>query len=59
MDLLLRHARLIEGDGEPGRAADVAVTYVEEPGLLHVYPVLPVPEAKAARRTIAGFVVAV
>ena len=26
MDLLLRHAWLIEGDGEPGRAADVAVT---------------------------------
>ena len=38
------------------RAADVPLTYVEEPGLLHVYPVLPVPEAKPARRTIADFI---
>ncbi len=32
------------------RAADAGaqVTYVEEPGLLHVYPLLPVPEGKRA-----------
>jgi epsilon-lactone hydrolase len=37
------------------RAAGVAVRYREEQGLLHVYPVLPVPEAGPARREIAEF----
>ena len=37
------------------REAGVAVAYREEPGLLHVYPVLPVPEARTARREIAQF----
>jgi acetyl esterase/lipase len=39
------------------RAADagVAVTYREEAGLLHVYPLLPVREARAARSEIADF----
>jgi acetyl esterase/lipase len=37
------------------RAAGVAVRYREERGLLHVYPVLPVPEAGPARREIADF----
>jgi len=36
--------------------AGVTVTYREEPRLIHVYPVLPVPEARAARREIAAFV---
>ena len=31
------------------------VTYREEEGLLHVYPVLPVPEAKAALRDVLRF----
>ena len=53
-DLLLPQVRAVV---DRLREADVAVTYVEEPGLLHVYPVLPVPEAKAARRTIADFIV--
>lgn len=31
------------------------LTYVEEPDLLHVYPILPVPEAKRALDAIARF----
>jgi epsilon-lactone hydrolase len=30
-------------------------TLVEAPGLIHVYPLLPIPEAKAARRQIEDF----
>ncbi len=52
-DLLLPQVRAVV---DRIREAEVPVTYIEEPGLLHVYPVLPVPEAKAARRTIADFV---
>ena len=37
------------------QAAGVPVTYREEEGLLHVYPVLPVPEAKAALRDVLRF----
>jgi monoterpene epsilon-lactone hydrolase len=40
-------------------AAGVPVTYREEPGLLHVYPLLPIREARAARAEIAGFLGAV
>lgn len=36
-------------------AAGVPVTYREEDGLLHVYPVLPVPEARAALRDVLRF----
>jgi monoterpene epsilon-lactone hydrolase len=36
-------------------AAGVPVTYREEPDLIHVYPVLPVPEAKPALRDVARF----
>jgi acetyl esterase/lipase len=36
-------------------AAGVAVTYREEPGLLHVYPLLPIRESRAARAEIADF----
>ena len=35
--------------------AGVRVTYREEPGLLHVYPLLPVREARSARAEIAAF----
>lgn len=36
--------------------ASVPLTYHEEPGALHDYPLLPVPEAKAARRAIVEHV---
>lgn len=36
-------------------AAGVHVTYREEQGLLHVYPILPVPEARAALRDVVEF----
>jgi acetyl esterase/lipase len=35
--------------------AAVAVTYVEEPGLMHVYPLLPVPEAERAWSQVKAF----
>jgi acetyl esterase/lipase len=31
------------------------LTYVEEPGLMHVYPLLPVPEARRAWSQVAAF----
>lgn len=37
------------------RAAGVPVTYVEEDGLLHVYPLLPVPEARRAFAQVTTF----
>lgn len=51
-DLLLPGVRLLAQ-----RAAGTGwdLTYVEQPDLLHVYPLLPVPEARAARRTILEF----
>lgn len=52
-DLLLPGARLLAR-----RAAEAGwpLTYVEQPDLLHVYPVLPiVPEADVAWRTMLGF----
>lgn len=36
-------------------AAGVPVTYREEEGLLHVYPILPIPEARAALRDVLRF----
>lgn len=36
--------------------AGVPLTYHEEPGALHVYPLLPVPEARAGRAAIAGHI---
>jgi epsilon-lactone hydrolase len=36
-------------------AAWVHVTYREERGLLHVYPLLPIPEARAALRDVVEF----
>ena len=52
-DLLLPQVRALVARLEEAR---VATTYREEPGLLHVYPVLPVPEAGPARRELAAFV---
>ena len=52
-DLLLPQVRELV---RRSRAAGVEVTYVEEPGLLHVYPLLPVPEAGRARRQLLDFV---
>jgi monoterpene epsilon-lactone hydrolase len=52
-DLLVAGCRLLVR-----RAADAGwdLTYVEEPDLIHVYPLLPfVPEAARARRTITEF----
>lgn len=37
------------------RTAGVDVTYREEQGLLHVYPILPVPEARGALREVVEF----
>jgi N-acyl-D-amino-acid deacylase len=56
MDLLLRHAWLIDGNGEPGRAADVAVTGVRisavgSPGSL-------IPEAGTQVIDLDGLVLA-
>ena len=36
-------------------AAGVHVTYREEQGLLHVYPLLPIPEARPALREVVAF----
>ena len=35
------------------KAASVSLDYHEAPGMLHVYPLFPIPEAKHARRTIS------
>ena len=35
--------------------AGVPMTYVEGPGLLHVYPILPIPEARAAFERVEAF----
>ena len=46
----------LEGDArllaEKAAAAGVAIEYYEEPGLLHVFPLTPTPEGRAARRII-------
>ena len=51
-DLLLPQVREL---ARRARAAGTSVTYVEEPGLLHVYPLLPIPEARRAWRTTRAF----
>jgi acetyl esterase/lipase len=51
-DLLLPQARALV---ERARRAGTQVTYVEAPGLLHVYPLLPVPEARQAWRQVRDF----
>jgi len=35
------------------RAAGLAIDYHEMPGMIHVFPILPIPEAKAARALVA------
>ena len=34
------------------KEAGVSIDYHEAPGMLHVYPLFPIPEAKRARQTI-------
>lgn len=52
-DLLLPGCRLL---AERAQVSDWDLTYVEEPDLLHVYPLLPmVPEARRAWRTTREF----
>lgn len=51
-DLLVPQSRaLVRRAGRAG----TPVTYVEEPGLLHVYPVLPIPEARRAWHQVRTF----
>lgn len=40
---------------ERARESGWDYTFVEGPGLIHVYPLLPIPEAKAAKRQIVDF----
>lgn len=51
-DLLQPQCRLLAD-----RAAEAGwdLTYVEEPGLIHVYPILPVPEARRAMAELTEF----
>jgi monoterpene epsilon-lactone hydrolase len=51
-DITLPDCRLLR-DRLP---ASVPLTYHEEPGAVHVYPLLPVPEAGAGRRAITGHI---
>ena len=51
-DLLLPQSRLLVIRAQE---AGTPVSYVEEPGLLHVYPLLPVPEARRAWRQVQEF----
>lgn len=44
--------RLVEGV----RAAGGEVTLLEQPEMVHVWPVMPIPEARTARASIAAFV---
>lgn len=34
------------------------IVYYEEPGAIHVYPLVPVPEGRAARQTIHATIAA-
>ena len=52
-DILLPGCRLL---ADRGREAGWDLTYVEQPDLIHVYPMLPfVPEARTARRQALEF----
>lgn len=51
-DLLLPQVRLL---AERARAAGSPVTYVEQSGLIHVYPLLPIPEARRAWHQVVAF----
>jgi acetyl esterase/lipase len=50
-DLLNPDARLLV---RKATSAGVDVDYYEEPGLVHVYPLTPTPQGRAARRAIVG-----
>ncbi|MFW3171445.1 alpha/beta hydrolase fold domain-containing protein [Geodermatophilus sp. CPCC 206100] len=50
-DITSPDTRLLVGRA---RAAGVPVDHHEEPGLVHVHPLLPVPEGRRARRLMAG-----
>lgn len=50
-DLLLHDARRLR---ELATAVGVPVDYHEGKGLVHVYPILPLPEARAARAAMVG-----
>ena len=50
-DITLPDTRLL---AERLRAAGVAVRLHEEPGAIHVHPLLPVPEGRAARHELVG-----
>ena len=52
-DVQLPQARALT---EAARAAGVDVTYIEERGLMHDYPILNIPEARRALRQVASFV---
>ncbi len=52
-DLLVPGCRLL---ADRAAATDWDLTYVERPGLLHVFPLLPfIPEARSARRATLAF----
>ena len=52
-DLLQPACRMLADEAEQ---SDWSLTYVEQPGLVHVYPLLPgVPEAREARRRAVAF----
>ena len=38
------------------RRAGLSLTYEEAPGLMHVYAILPLPEARAAQARIERFI---
>ncbi|MDT5013373.1 MAG: epsilon-lactone hydrolase [Mycobacterium sp.] len=50
-DITVADCRLLRDKMPPGR-----VEYHEQPGGLHVYPLLPVPEGRAARKDVLGHV---
>jgi epsilon-lactone hydrolase len=52
-DVQLPQARALVAAAQ---AVGTPVTYVEEPGLLHDYPILNIPEARRALRQVAQFV---
>jgi epsilon-lactone hydrolase len=51
-DILVADARRLAARA---RAEDVALAYHEEPGLMHVYPLLGLPESRAAEARITRF----
>jgi epsilon-lactone hydrolase len=50
-DITLPDCRALRDTAPPGRVA-----YHEEPDAVHVYPLLPVPEGRAARKDLVGHV---